>query len=224
MIIKRLNLSVLLCVSVLLAAASTANAGPIVANGTFATGLTSWTTSGTGTTPGHGIQAISGFGSGFPSTAYGDLIPTAPGGTTTGAFFVDDNANPEILSQFINLGVGTYTLSFDLFATGSGAANPFFFTLTDSVGAVASQTFGNPPSGGVTGVPVGVWTPETLTFTTTSATSYDLAFTYFSGAYPAKDVVLTDVAVAPTPEPSSFVLLGTGLLAAAGMMRRRMRA
>jgi len=43
-----------------------------------------------------------------------------------------------------------------------------------------------------------------------------------SGATPAKDLVLTNVDVSAVPEPSSFVLLGSGLLAAAGAIRRRL--
>ena len=213
------------CLVAVLAISGSAHAS-IVTNGDFSAGMTGWNPSGTGTTPGIGITAIN---LNVPnSTGYGDLIPNAPSGTSTAAYFVDDNAL-ESISQTITLdSFSTYVLSFDLFATNSGAVNQFNFQLTDSVSG-ASSSFGNGPQAGDTSVPVGVWTPETLTFTTGAATSYNLAFNYTAGATPAKDVVLTDVSIdplgkgttSPVPEPSSIVLLGSGLLSAAGLVRRR---
>jgi PEP-CTERM motif-containing protein len=216
------------CLAALLAIAGSAHAD-IVNNGTFAGGtgttIPGWSNTGSGTTPGTGITAIN-LGNG--ATPYGDNIPDI-NGATTAAYFVDDNSlatNPETLSQLITLSANTsYSLTFDLFATNSGSGNTFNFLLTDGVGPIASSTFGNGSQPGATPVPVGVWTLETLNFTTGSSTTpYDLDFVFTSGETPAKDVVLTNVAIAATPEPSSFILLGSGLLAAAGVVRRRIAA
>jgi len=216
------------CLAALLAIAGSAHAD-IVDNGTFAggsgTSIPGWTVTGSGTTPGIGITAIN---LGTNATPYGDNIPDI-NGATTAAYFVDDNSlatNPETLSQLITLSANTsYSLTFDLFATNSGSGNTFNFLLTDGVGSIASSTFGNGPQAGATSVPVGVWTLETLNFTTGSSTTpYDLDFVFTSGETPAKDVVLTNVEIAATPEPSSFILLGSGLLAAAGVVRRRIAA
>jgi hypothetical protein len=202
------------CIAFMLAAAPLAHATSIVTNGNFSNGLTGWTAAGTGTTPGIGITAIN---LGPNATPYGDNIPYI-GVTSTGAYFVDDNA-VESLTQSISLAANTtYDLTFDLFPTLSGAGNEFNFLLEDSIGAIASSSFGNAD------LTPGVWTPESLVFTTGAANNYNLVFDYTSGPTPAKDVVLTNVNVSAVPEPSSFILLGSGLLAAAGVVRRRLAA
>jgi hypothetical protein len=217
-------LSLTSCVAVLLVAAGTANAD-IVTNGTFSSGLSGWTTAGSGTTPGIGITVIN-FSNTVPATQFGDIIPNAPGGTTHGVYFVDDNTTNEVLSQNVTLAANTtYSLTFDLWATNSGAGNAGNFLLKDAVGTIASSSFGNAAQAGSSTVPVGAWTLETLQFTTGAATSYALDFDWNAGGTPSKDVVLTNVAInSAVPEPSSIVLLGSGLLAAAGVIRRRFAA
>jgi hypothetical protein len=60
---------------------------------------------------------------------------------------------------------------------------------------------------------------STFSVATTGLYSFDLLYAEVNGP-PA--VLTADFSLAQTPEPSSFVLLGSGLLAAAGMVRRRM--
>lgn len=188
-------------------------AAPIVTNGSFESGLTGWTTAGGGTTPGIGITVITT--GGVNSTGYGDNVPIYDG--THAVFFVDDNAN-ETLSQSVSLAGGTaYTLSFALFATRSGAANQYSFSLKDWLGADLLATNSS------ASVPVGVWTPYSYSFVAPSTGNFLLAFNFTSGATPAKDVLLDAVNITAVPEPASWamMLMGMGALGLAMRQRRR---
>lgn len=189
---------------------STSASADIVTNGSFEQGLTGWTTSGgAGTTPGIGITVITTGGAN--STGYGDNVPNYDGNQAV--FFVDDNAN-QSLSQGVLLNGGvTYALSFALFATVSGANNPFTFTLTDALGLLITNVNGSAT------VPVGAWTNYSYNFIAPTDGSYTLNFNFVSGQTPAKDVLLDGVAIAAAvPEPSTWAMMilgfcGLGFLA-----------
>ena len=198
-------------------AATNANAAPIVKNGGFTNGMSGWTVAGSGVTPGQGVTSIALGGNN--STGYGDNVPFYVDSTgqknTNAAYFVDDQAC-ESISQTVTLAANTtYTLSYALFATASGANNPYAFTIKNTVTGVL-DSFTNSQTG--TQVPVGAWTSEANTFTTGTGTSYTLEFDYSSGSAPAKDVLLTDVAI---PEPVSIALLAIGMIGTGVAARRR---
>jgi PEP-CTERM motif len=202
----------LLCATALVGAlATSSNAfANVVVNGDFSQGLSGWQQSGSGTTPGWGITVIDTTVSN--ATGFGDAAIGAYQGTTHAAYFVDDNAH-EKLFQNLTLSANTqYTLSFGLFATTSGAGNPFSFTLDDIINEQTGVHGSFTDSVSITQVPVGVWTDEAVSFTTGNSKNYQLSFNFISGDTPAKDVLLSNVQI---PEPTSMALLG---LAALGMI------
>lgn len=198
-----------------------AHAGPVnlLTNGSFEAGggsFAGWTITGSGTTPGTGPQIITT--DGVTPGPYGDVIPPDPftfgpdPAGTHGAYFVDDNAD-ETLSQSVSVVMGQlYELGFDLYATTSGAANPFPFTLTASFGGVPITMA---TSASVT--PIATWIHFSDTFIAPATGSVDYTFAFTAGPTPAKDVVVDEVyavagRVTPTPEPASLAVLGMGLL------------
>jgi hypothetical protein len=203
--------------SVLAASVATGASAAIVDNGSFEDGLNGWTVlDGIGTTPGIGITVLTTGGAN--STGYGDNVPNKDG--THAAFFVDDNAL-QSLSQFVSLVGGTqYALNFSLFATESGANNPFGFLLTDSVGLSLLNFNSN------LDVPVGVWTDFSYTFTApVTSNFYLLNFAFVSGKTPAKDVLLDAVSISnAVPEPATWAMMIGGFALAGMAMRRRRTA
>lgn len=207
-------LSLLACMSVLLAVGGTAYADPVATgsvwqNASFFPNPLPATTSGLGTPAAtFDVNGINFNSNGSTDYTIGSFL-TSGGNTVSnasGLSGISTNTLNDTIFEFkgfTELTAGqTYEVTHD-----DGAILYFDGSSTNVLGASS----GNPTSAEASSFSVG----------TTGLYSFDLLYAEVNGA-PA--VLTTDMtlASAPTPEPSSFILLGSGLLAAAGAIRRRL--
>ncbi|WP_348266838.1 PEP-CTERM sorting domain-containing protein [Edaphobacter paludis] len=171
------------------------------------------------------------------STSYPNSLPATTSGLTPSATFSVDGINfnsnngagDYTIAGFLTSGGNTVTNQSASFAGIAGdTLNNSIMEFTGYTNLVAGQTYNVIHDDGailyINGVQVfnaGAPTAaETSNFVASATGTFavDLLYAEVNGA-PA---VLTSDLVATTPEPSSFILLGSGLIGVAGLVRRRM--
>jgi hypothetical protein len=186
-------------VAVLLVGAPTAFATNLLTNGSFQNGdFSGWTTGGN-------------FGDTFVEPGPFSWYPGDQDGDGYWAALGPVGADGTLSQTFATTAGAHYTFSFWFASNGD---NPSDFSASWDGTSVLSLTNPN------TGIP---WT--LFSFTETGTGSDTIQFSFADNpAYMALDNVSVSQSGSTTPEPSSLLLLGSGLLTVGGVIRRKFRA
>jgi hypothetical protein len=203
----------------------------LVTNGSFEdgqNGLSGWAiggVAGQGYTP---AAIFYGAAQGYPNGAFGEAVPANNAPTNSpdavgkrAAYFVDDFASNQTLSQSVFLNPGLYQIGFSAYAPANGYANRVEATFSGVVAGVSLASYA------VSSGPATTWQTFAGAANIVAAGNYLIEFTFNTNGFPAKDVVIDQVYVIagnpppPIPEPSTYALMFAGLATVGFVARRR---
>lgn len=210
-----------LAIAVAIACSTVPAKANLVSNGDFENGsFSGWTTNfGAGTAP---VVIQYNQASGYPTGAFNEAVPPAPGGGNYGAYFSSD-LGIDTISQSLSLISGVqYTLSFYAYAPTNGLANPFAASYLTSAGTVGSNVT---ITGLVDNLSAG-WNHFTGTFTADGPGTLVLTFQGLGNANQgfASDIVVDNFDVSAVPEASTWAMMLLGFAGVGAMAYRRRNA
>lgn len=202
-----------IAVSAVILSSSAASAA-IITNGGFETGdFTGWTvnTGGDPTYP----QVVIAYNQpgGYPTGAFGEPIPAAPGGGNYGTYFVSD-VFAQSLSQSISLTAGqSYSVGFDIYSPKNGTNNPFDALLQSTTDGNLSPVFTAKTLGSG-------WVHYSANFIA-SAGPYSFSLNYQPLGTTAADFVVDNINIAAVPEPATWAMMIMGFVGIGFLAYRR---
>jgi hypothetical protein len=223
-------------VAALVAGGSTAPAfaSNLLVNGSFESGLSSWTAANIGVTNSNPVVIEYGQASNYPTGAYGEAVPAVSSPTVIGSFvnpgydpvgthglYLSSDTGTQTISQSVALAAGSYTFGFDFYLPANGVANINGATFEAFVGA---QSLGSFSASDYTAQK---WYTFTGSMSLVDAGTF--TFSFMANGNPAKDFVIDRVFLAPTSEQQSGVpeagtwammVVGFGAIGAASRRRR----
>jgi hypothetical protein len=209
-----------------LIAATPAAAVNLVSNGSFESGLASWTVGGTETQGFPPVAIFYNSATQYPTGAYGEAVPVNTALTNSpdaagsrAAYFVSDFADGLSLSQTIFLEPGIYQVGFSAYAPGNGYTNKGEATFSGTIAGVTLADYA------VSEGPKKSWETFKGAAHILSAGSYTIDFVFNTNLKPSKDVVIDQVYVIAgnpgVPEPGTWAMMITGFGLVGALIRRR---
>jgi PEP-CTERM motif len=205
----------------------------LVTNGSFEDGLDGLSGWAIGGVAGQGYTPAAifyGAAQAYPNGAFGEAVPANNAPTNSpdavgnrAAYFVDDLATDQTLSQTVFLNPGLYQIGFSAYAPANGYTNLFDATFAGVVAGVSLASYD------VSSGPSTTWQTFAGAANIVAAGNYLIEFTFNTNGFPAKDLVIDQVYVIagnpppPIPEPSTYALMFAGLAAVGYVARRRRR-
>ncbi|WP_294537146.1 hypothetical protein [uncultured Rhodoblastus sp.] len=184
----------------------------LLTNGSFESGFSGWTLTGTATDGYPAVVIPYNSGAGYPNGAFNEPVPPPTGSLspdaagTHGAYFVSDFAN-EALTQTVTLNPGKYNIGISVYAPLNGWKNAGDATISASIGGVTLL------SSGVHSLNAKNWYDLTGTLVVSAAGPYTAAFNFQTNRFPSADAVIDQAYVVAAPEVSTWAMMLAGFAA-----------